>query len=198
LFILILWIGVQNTIPLFVSLLTNFTNELTLFNTRANFINKVLKLFLTTRNLPRKFLCWQRPYSRMKKSMLRYMSSLIRIYWCKNIIFSSEACTGNCCLLFTDLHTSLSITSVLLLFLVCSISVYMTINLVFQCADIFWFFAVAASKETNTLHLLPKDRCYFSFCIHCSLIPLILSVTAYLKLCALDIYTAPSPHLGNF
>jgi hypothetical protein len=133
------------------------------------------KIFLTTRNLPRKFICWKRPYSYMKNSMLGYMTSLIRIYWCKNVIFSLEASTGNYCLLFRDLHTSLSITSVLFLFLMCNVSVYMTANLVFQCAERFWFFTVAASRETNTLHLCPKDRPYFSFCIHCFLIPLILS-----------------------
>ena len=150
-------------------------NEFTLFNIRAKFINKSLKIFRNNRNLPRTFLCWKRPYSSKKNSMLRHMSSLIRIHWSKNVIFSSEASTGNYCLLFRDLHTSLSITSVLLLFLVCNASVSTTANLLFQCADHFWFFTVAASKKTNTLHLCPKDRCYLSFYIQRFLIQLILS-----------------------
>ena len=63
-----------------MSVLTNYANALTLFYIRTKFINKVPKIFLTARNLPRKFICWKWPYSRMKNSMLGYMSSLIRIY----------------------------------------------------------------------------------------------------------------------
>jgi len=51
----------------------------------------------------------------------------------------------------------------------------MTANPVSQCAERFSFFTVAASKETITPHLCPKDRCYLSSCTHCFLIPLILS-----------------------
>jgi len=119
-----------------VSLLTNFVNELALRNIRAKFINELLKIFVATRNLPRKFLSWKRPYSRMKNSMLGYMSSLIRIYWCKNVMFVLEASTGNCCLSFRDLHTSLSITSVLLLFVVCNVAMFLSVWLQILCFNV--------------------------------------------------------------
>jgi hypothetical protein len=134
----------------------------------------------------------------MTNSVLVYSSSLIRTYWSKNVIFSLETSTGSYRLFIKrDLHTSLSVTSVLLLFLVfCNVSVCMTAHPASQCAEHFWLFTVVASTETNTLHLLPKDRQYLCFCIHCFFVALILTI--HLKVNASDIFTVLPTHFGNF